>query len=379
MDPHARDNAGMARPIYLDHAATTPMRPEVFEAMHPFATDTFGNASGGHAVARSAKNALESARERVAAVLGCRPAEIVFTAGGTESDNLAIKGLAGHNGAHVVTTAIEHEAVSQAAHRCVDWGAQVEVVGVDARCRVDPDEVAEAVASNTVVVSVMYANNETGAIQPVRQVVEAVGGRVPVHTDAVQAFATCEVNVEELGVDLLSLSAHKFGGPKGVGLLYVRDGVGLAPILDGGGQELGRRSGTANVMGAVGMATAMELAVSERETLVPALEAIRHRFEQELTGVGERTIDTSAALASHAHLRIGGIRNETLLVRLDRAGVAASAGSSCASGAATVSPVLTAMGMTETSARECLRFSFGRGSTEDDAIRAAAIIRGAVA
>jgi cysteine desulfurase len=365
----------MASMIYLDHAATTPMRPEVWEAMAPYATDVFGNASGSHGVARRAKNALEEARERVAAVIGARPSEIVFTSGGTESDNLAIKGRAGCGGA-IVTTAVEHEAVLGAADHCARHGSPLVLVGVDRSGRVSPDEVAAAMSPNTGVVSVMAVNNETGVIQPVRGIADAVAGRAPVHTDAVQAFATMDLAVDDLGVDLLSLSGHKFGGPKGTGVLYVREGVGLEAVTHGGGQELGRRSGTSNVMGAVGLACAMELAAGDRQRVREVGGAARDAFVAVIldAGVGETTVDIDATITSHAHVRFPGVRNETLLIRLDRLGVAVSVGSACASGAATVSHVLTAMGVPPESARESLRFSFGWTSSVEDGTAAAGLV-----
>jgi cysteine desulfurase len=370
--------------VYLDHAATTPMRPEVWDAMAPFATDTFGNASGSHGVARRAKNAFEEARERAAAVIGCSPNEVVFTGGGTEADNLAIKGSALRGGlvpggsvpGGIVTSAVEHEAVLESVAFCARMGSPVTVVGVDSSGLVEPGAVAAAAESGTAIVSVMMANNETGVIQPIRQIVDGVDGRVPVHTDAVQAFATLDLGVDDLGVDLLSLSAHKFGGPKGVGLLYVRKGVALEPVLHGGGQELGRRSGTSNVMGAVGMALAMELAAADRSRLRSTAGEARTAFVDVLcrAGVAVPTVDPGQTLVSHAHLRFPGIRNETLLVRLDRSGVAVSVGSACASGAATVSHALTAMGVSPEAARESLRFSFGWTTAPDDGLEAGRIV-----
>ncbi|MDH5372432.1 MAG: cysteine desulfurase, partial [Acidimicrobiia bacterium] len=355
------------RMLYLDHAATTPMHPEVWEAMSPYVGEAFGNASGSHGVARQAKNALEAAREQVAALLGAQPLEIVFTGGGTEADNLAVQGaaLAGGRRGAVVTSAVEHEAVLETVAFLEELGCPVHLVGVDQFGFVDPLEVAAAVGPQTAVVSVMSANNETGVLQPVQEIaaaVKAVNPAVAVHTDAVQSFVSRDLNVDKLGVDMLSLAAHKFGGPKGVGLLYVRSGVGLEPVLHGGGQELGRRSGTHNVMGAVGMAKAMEVTVGDRMRFTTDVGSARGYFEEGLLKVIpdlEFNAPLEARLVQHSHVRIPGVRNETLLVRLDRSGLAVSAGSSCQSGAADVSHVLAAMGFDDERARECLRFSFG--------------------
>lgn len=366
--------------IYLDHAATSPLRPEARAAMEPFAGELFGNPSGSHGISRRAKNALEEAREQAAELLGCRPLEIVFTGGGTESDNLAVKGaaLAGGGRGGVVVSAVEHEAVLESARFLERMGSPLTVVPVDAEGRVDPDEVAGSVDGSTAVVSVMLANNETGVLQPVAEVaaaVHAVRPDVAVHTDAVQAFSAEEVRVDSLGVDLLTLAGHKFGGPKGVGILYVREGVPLEPVLHGGGQELGRRSGTHDVMEAVGMVAAMRAAAGDRARFRRDVEVARHGLEQGLAGIAYRTVSPDLTLVQHAHLHLPGIRNESLLVRLDRAGVAASAGSACSSGAATVSHVLTAMGVPVGRARESLRFSFGWTTRPGDGARAAEVVR----
>ncbi len=359
--------------IYLDHAATTPVRPQVREAMVPYLDEVFGNPSGSHEVSRRAKNAVEEARERAAGLLGCRPGEIVFTGGGTEADNLAVKGRALLGGGGVVTTAVEHEAVLEAARLCERLGSKLSVIDVDRRGIVDPERVAAAVDHDTVVVSVMGANNETGAIQPIAEVAAAVAGRAPLHVDAVQSFISQPYRVD--GIDLLTIASHKLGGPKGVGLLYVREGVALEPVIHGGGQELGRRSGTLNVAGIVGMVRAMEIVVADREDFVRRVGEARRVFERELAGVAERTLDPADTLVQHSHLRFPGGRNETLLVRLDQVGVAASAGSACASGATTVSHVLAAMGMDAAAARRHLRFSFGWTTTVDEAVEAARLVR----
>jgi cysteine desulfurase len=368
--------------MYLDHAATTPMRPGVWEAMEPYAHDAFANSSGSHRAARRAKNALEEARERAADLLGARPLEIVFTGGGTEADNLAVTGaaLAGEGRGGVVTSAVEHEAILESARFVSRFGSPVTVVGVDRWGLVDPAAIGEAVDEHTAVVSVMTANNETGVIEPVAEVAEAARSANPnvaVHTDAVQAFISEEVTVDLLRVDLLTLAAHKFGGPKGVGLLYVQDGIRLEPVLHGGGQELGRRSGTHNVMGAVGMVAAMEATVADRGRFRATVGAAREQFETSLREAFpdlEINAPYHSRLVQHAHVRIPGVHNETALVRLDQAGLAASAASACQSGAATVSHVLTAMGMSPDDARQCLRFSFGWPSVEDDGEAAAALV-----
>ena len=368
--------------LYLDHAATTPIRPPVWEEMSSLASRGWGNPTGFHAPAREAKNALEEAREKVAALLGCRPLEVVFTGGGTESDNLAIKGaaLAGGQPRGVVTSAVEHEAVLDTVRFLQKWSCPATIVGVDSDGLADPTEVAEAVTSETAVVSIMAVNNETGARQPVRKIAEAVRDRagtgVLIHTDAVQAFVSEEIRADDLGVDLMSLSAHKFGGPTGVGVLYVRDGTALEPVAHGGGQELGRRSGTQHVLGAVGMAAAMELTVSDRERFQREVSEARRRFESILSDqVPELEVTSSTTrTVQHSHLRFRGVANQTLLARLDRLGLAASAGSSCQSGAAQVSHVLTAMSIPDAEARSSVRFSFGWTTRPSDGEQAARIV-----
>lgn len=374
----------MTSMLYADHAATTPMRPGVAEAMAPWLGEEFGNPSGVHAVSRRAKNALEDSRERVAGALECRPTEVVFTSGGTEADNLAVKGvaLAGGRRGGLVSVATEHEAVLESARFLGRWGVPVRMVGVDALGRIDLEEVAAAVDYDTAVVSVMWANNETGVIHPVARIAELVKARHPgvvFHTDAVQAAVSEAVTAVD--VDLLALAGHKLGGPKGVGVLVVRDGTRLEPVLHGGGQELGRRSGTHNVAGAVGMAQALESAAKDRERFRADVGEARRRFETAVmsarAGV-EVNAPYDSRLEQHSHLRIPGIRNETVLIRLDSLGVAASAGSACQSGAASPSHVLSAMGMTPQTSRECLRFSFGWDTRPEDGDRLAAAVLQAV-
>ena len=368
--------------LYLDHAASSPLRSEAWEAMAPFRADDYGNPSGGHAVSRRAKNALEDARDLIAGLLNADPLEIVFTGGGTEADNLAVKGpaLFGAGRGGIVTTPIEHDAVLQSAAFAEVSGCALNVVKVDPDGLVDPAEVASHVTPGTAVVSVMMGNNETGVREPIEEVAHAVKAARPsvvFHTDAVQGYVSERVDVESLGVDMLSLTAHKFGGPKGVGLLYVRSGVRVEPLIHGGGQELGRRSGTHNVMAVVGMAAAMRALEDERETFRMRVAAERDAFEQTLAGLIPDVSFTGAGaprMVQTSHVRIPGIRNEVLLVRLDMAGVAASAASACQSGAASVSHVLEAMGMTPAGARECLRFSFGWSTPQGEGAEAARVV-----
>ncbi|MDE0171201.1 MAG: cysteine desulfurase family protein [bacterium] len=368
--------------LYLDHAASSPLRPQAWEAMAPFRDEDYGNPSGGHAVSRRAKNALEDARDLIAGLIGSDPLEIVFTGGGTEADNLAVKGaaLAGGEKSGVVTSTVEHDAVLASAGFVEGVGCPLALVKVDADGLVDPAEVASHVTPETAVVSVMMGNNETGVRQPIEQIADEIGAvssSVVFHSDAVQGYVSERIDLGSLGVDLLSLAAHKFGGPKGVGLLFVRSGTRLEPLIHGGGQELGRRSGTHNVMAVVGMAAAMAALESEREDFRPRVMAERNRFETTLASLVPDVAFTAAnapRMVQTSHVRIPGIRNEVLLVRLDAAGVAASAASACQSGAATVSHVLEAMGMTPAEARECLRFSFGWSTPEGEGAAAARLV-----
>ena len=354
--------------LYLDNAATTAVRPETREAMKPFLDADFGNPSGIHGVSRAAKNAIEAARERAAEILGAdHPLEIVFTGGGTEADNLAVVGaaLAGGRRRSIVTNAAEHDAVLQSASYAGRLGCAVTVLGVDGSGLVDPEAYADAVTEDTAVVSVMAANNEVGTVQDVPAVAAAVRDRNPrvaVHTDAVQAFISEDVTVPSTGADLIALSAHKFGGPKGVGLLRVPRGFELEPVIHGGGQELGMRSGTHNVAGIVGMVAAMEASVADRSAFRERVGEARDRFERHLRdrlGGIEVTAEHAPRLVQHSHIRIKGVAAETLLIRLDHAGIAAAAGSACHSGALEISHVLDAMGFDEAGAGESVRFTFG--------------------
>lgn len=370
--------------LYLDHAASSPLRPEVWAAMEPFRYDVYGNPSGSHGISRRAKNALEDSRDLAASLINADPGEIVFTGGGSEADNLAIQGRAfsgGRRGA-IITSPAEHDAVLGSAEHCRSFGSAVTLAKVTAEGLVDPAEVTSHVAPDTAVVSIMMGNNETGVRMPVEEVAAAVKDAHPgvvVHTDAVQGYVSERVDVDALGVELLSLAAHKFGGPKGVGLLYVRSGTSLAPLVHGGGQELGRRSGTHNVMAIAGMAAAMAALEEERAAFRARVKRERDAFETTLAGLIPDLVVTGAGaprMVQTSHVRIPGVRNEMLLVRLDRAGLAASAASACQSGAATVSHVLEAMGMSPARARECLRFSFGWSTAEGEGARAARLVAG---
>jgi cysteine desulfurase len=373
--------------LYLDHAATTVMRPEARAAMAPYLESAFGNPSGVHSVSRTAKNAMEAAREEAAEILGAEhPLEIVFTGGGTEANNLAIVGraLAGGGRGGVVTNAAEHDAVLQSADFAARLGCKQVVVGVDAQGLAYPDEYAAATSVETAVASVMAGNNEVGTIQPVAEIaaaVRAVNPDVAVHTDAVQAFVSEPVTVASTAADLITLSAHKFGGPKGVGLLRVPRGMDLEPVVHGGGQELGMRSGTHNVAGIVGMVAAMKAVVADRDAFRSRVGEARDRFEKALVahvpGV-EVNGALKRRLVQHSHVWIPGVPSETLLIRLDQDGIAAAAGSACHSGAVEVSHVLAAMGFDEARAAESVRFTFGwvndAKDGEDAARRIAAVV-----
>ncbi|VAW05344.1 Cysteine desulfurase [hydrothermal vent metagenome] len=368
----------IAAMLYLDHAATTVMRAEVRDAMAPFLDDVYGNPSGIHGISRRVKNAIEEAREEIAGILGAtRPLEIVFTAGGTEADNLAVAGMVfgPDRRSKTVTVATEHEAVLETVGFLHRLGHAVDIVGVDALGRVDLDGLAGVIDTDTAVVSVMAANNETGVIHPIAAISEtAHAAGAVMHTDAVQAFISEEVTVAATGADLISLAAHKFGGPMGVGLLYVRNGVVLEPVLHGGGQELGRRSGTLNAAGIVGLATAMRSTVDDRENFRHRVGDARDAFEDVLIEAFpdiRRNAPTDTRLVQHAHLRIPGVRAETLLIRLDQNGLAAAAGSACQSGALDMSHVLQAMGMAGAEADECVRFTFGWVNSKADGLEAA--------
>ena len=366
--------------VYLDHAATSPVRPEAAAAMLPWLTERFGNPSGSHAVAREARRAIDEARDAMAGILGFPPGGVIFTGGGTEADNLAVAGSS--RSGIIVTTAIEHEAVLRAA---AATGAEVRQAPVDADGVVDLDAFEALLNGDVTLVSVMLVNNEVGAIQPLDAVAAAVrrrARRASVHTDAVQALVWLDLRTAAAPADLLSLSAHKFGGPQGVGVLAVRDHVELRPVLHGGGQERDRRSGTHNVAGIVGMAAAAVAADADRAVAVAAVAPLRDRLVDGLLAAVPGAAETGARarkVAGTAHLRFEGVESEALLVLLDDAGICASSGSACASGAMEPSHVLLAMGCDERSALGSLRLTLGPTTTGADVDAALAAIPPAVA
>jgi cysteine desulfurase len=367
-------------PAYLDHAASTPMRPEAVAAMTPYLQERFANSSGSHAAARQARQAVDEARDVVAEALGCRPGEVVFTGSGTEADNHAVLGAVRRHGGRAVGTAVEHHAV---LHPVEHVGGRI--VAVDGHGRIDLDALAAALDPDVTVVSVMLANNEVGTVQPLAEVAELVRARAPraiLHTDAVQAFAWLDVVADAAGADCISVSAHKFGGPKGVGALVVRGITTLEPLLFGGGQERDRRSGTHNVAGIAAMAAAARATVDERAPTIATVSAQRDRLVDGLLAAVPDVVETvprPLKVAGSAHVCIEGIESEALLFLLERGGVYASVASSCASGAIEPSHVLAAMGVPKELAVGALRLSFGYASSDADVDLALDVIPDAVA
>ncbi|MHB1502211.1 MAG: cysteine desulfurase family protein [Candidatus Dormibacteria bacterium] len=370
------------RVIYLDHAATTPVRAEVREAMGASLGWVFGNPSSAHQAGRAARSLVDEARDRLAGVLGCRAREIIFTGGGSEADNLALRGVAAARPGkgHLIVSAVEHEAVLETARALQAQGFEVTELPVDTQGLVDPTALRDALREDTFLVSVMLANNEVGTIQPIRELVEVVRGNSAAlfHTDATQALGKLSLRVEELGVDLLTVSAHKAYGPKGVGALFARHGVSLEAQVTGGGQERTRRSGTENVPGIVGLGIAAELAEREREAEMGRLRKLSAALTEEILALVPDARPTGARaplrLATFCTMAFPHVEGELLLLRLDRAGVCASAGSACASGSLAPSHVLLAMGLDPELAAGHLRLTMGRGTTPDEVEQAAAIV-----
>lgn len=372
--------------IYLDHAATTPLRPEALEAMLPYLTDRFGNPSSPHAFGRVARAALDEARERLAARLNAEPRELVFTSGGTEANNLALKGAAWAGkarGNQILASAIEHHSVGHTLAYLEKFGFEIVTLGVDRYGRVDPDELEARLGERTILVSVMLANNEVGTIEPIAEIARRVHARrgILLHVDAVAAAPHLPIDVRALDVDLLTLSAHKFEGPKGAGLCFVRRGVHILAQQQGGTQERYRRAGTEDVAAIVGMAVAYDLACAEREAVGPRLRRAGERLARALAaepGV-ERTGHPTDRLPGLVSIVVPGLDGAELVVALDLAGIAVSTGSACTTGSTEPSHVLAAMGYPADEARGALRISLGRTTTDAEIEQAAAEIRAAIA
>jgi cysteine desulfurase len=371
--------------VYLDYNATTPVEPEVLDAMLPYFSGEFGNAASIHTPGQKARAAVETAREQVAALIGARAPEVVFTSGGTESDNHAIFGIieaAGRHDKHVVTTLIEHEAVLNACQALEKRGARVTYLAVDRVGLLDLDELRHAIQPDTVLITIMHANNELGTVQPLEEI-----GRIAkeqdiyFHTDAVQSAGKVPIDVNKLGVDLLSLSAHKFYGPKGIGALYIRSGTRLSQLLYGGHHQRGFRPGTENVAGIVGLGKAAEIARTSLADDARRVSALRDKLQQGLLhSVPQSRVNGSASLRTPntTNLVFPGIEGEALLIALDLNGLACSTGAACSSGAVEPSHVLTGIGLPPEDARASLRFSLGRHTTEEEIEFALRVVPAAV-
>jgi cysteine desulfurase len=358
------------RRVYLDNNATTPVLPEILEAMQPYFGEHFGNASSIHHHGQETRAAIERSRELVAALLGCRASEIVFTGGGTEADNLAVFGLA-KPGDHIITSTIEHHAVLNTCKHLESEGYEVTYVPVDGRCQVDPDDVRRALRKNTKLITVMMANNETGVLQPVQEIARiASEADVYFHTDAVQAAGKVAVNVKQIGCDLLSISGHKMHAPQGIGALYVAKGTRLEPMLYGGRHERSRRAGTENVPGIVGLGKAAELAKQalqrgDTEKTAAMRDRVESKILKEVEAVGING-EHAPRVPNTANIYFDYIDGEALIIALDLKGLAVSTGAACSSGAMEPSHVLTAMGLRPDRARASIRFSLGKQNTPED-------------
>ena len=370
----------------MDHNATTPTDPRVVEAMLPYFSGSFGNPSSPYDLARATRIAVEDARETVASAIGCKSREIVFTSGGTESDNTALKGVAFANldrRGHIVTTSIEHHAVLHTAAYLRDrFAFDVTFVGVDGTGMVNPAEVADALRDDTILVSVMMANNEVGTVQPIREIAAASRARdVVVHTDAVQAVGKLPIDVADLGVDLLSMSSHKIYGPKGAGFLYVRRGVSFDPLSHGGSHEWSIRAGTENVPGIVGLAAALKLAVDAMPEESPRLTNLTRKLEKGiLERVPEVTINghPTERLPGTLNVAVHYVEGESVVLAMDMEGIAVSTGSACTTDSAEPSHVLSAMGVASNIAQGSVRFGLGRSTTDDDVDRVLDVFPGIV-
>lgn len=362
------------RRVYLDNNATTRLRPEAFEAMTPYMTDQFGNPSSAHHLGRAARAKISDARDIIASAIGADPSEIFFTSGGTEADNLAIKGHAWADrkasGSHIITSSIEHPAVLEVCKYLSKNGYEQTVVPVDAKAMVAPEAVRKAIRDNTTLVTIMHGNNEVGTIQPIAEITKIAKEKgIAVHTDAVQTFMKIPLNVDDLGVDLLSLSSHKVNGPKGVGVLYIRKGTKMHPLAHGGHHERGLRAGTENVAGIIGFAKSVEIGIAEMDANRAHIKKLRDELERRILSEIPHT-----ELNGHVEKRLPGtvnisfkcIEGEALLINMDMCGMAISTGSACSSGSLDPSHVLMAMGIPHEVIHGSLRFSFGHENTMGD-------------
>ncbi|MHA1578564.1 MAG: cysteine desulfurase NifS [Candidatus Freyarchaeota archaeon] len=357
--------------VYMDHAATTYVDPEVIQAMLPYFSERFGNASSLHSFGREAKEALEHSREVVAKALGASPDEIYFTSGGTESDNLAIKGAmwANRDKSHVITSLIEHHAVLETCSSLEEQGLDVTYLPVDRYGLVSLNHLEDAITEKTGLITIMHANNEIGTIEPIKEIGKiARENDVYLHTDAVQTFGKIPTDVNKLNVDLLSISGHKIYGPKGVGVLYVREDVRIEPVQHGGGHERGVRSGTENVPGIVGLAKAVEISQRELGKEAERLKRLRDRLIKGVLEIEDSWLNghPTSRLPNNANFGFAGVEGESLILRLDAKGVAASTGSACSTGSGAPSHVLTAIGLTPEQASGSLRLTLGKRNTEED-------------
>ncbi len=371
--------------IYLDYAATTPAAPEVVAAMLPYFGDIFGNPSSIYFCGQEAKKALEQAREKVSQLIGSHEDEIVFTSGGTEADNFAIKGVAfakREKGNHIITSCVEHHAVIETCRFLENNGYQVTYLRVDKHGLVDPDDVKKAITPKTILISIMHANNEVGTIQPIAKIGQvAKDSGIYFHTDAVQTTGHIPINVGQLNVDLLSISAHKLYGPKGIGALYLKKGTKITPFIHGGEQEDGRRAGTENVPGAVGFGRAAEMARGEMEQEAIRLTLLRDKL---INGLQENITELHLnghprqRLPNNVNVSIAFVEGEAILVNLDLEGICASTGSACSSASNEPSHVLIGMGLPPEQARGLLRFTSGKWTTDDDIERVLEVLPGIV-
>ena len=378
--------------IYMDHAATTPMDSVVLSAMLPYFSDIFANPSSIYALAQESRKVVDDSRQKIASLLGARRSEIMFTSGGTESDNAALRGVASalqSTGKHIITSQIEHHAVLHTCNQLEQLGYEISYLPVDQNGIINPTSVVNAIREDTILVSIMMANNEIGTIQPIEQICCLVkdeakrrGTNIIFHTDAVQAAGFLDFNVKKLGVDLLSLSAHKFYGPKGVGALYIRRGTPFETQLSGGGQERGRRSGTENVAAIVGMAKALEISIENREQTNLHCIKLRDKLIKDvmsnIKGVNLNGDDT-LRLPNNVNFSFSGVEGEPLLLGLDFAGICVSSGSACSSGSLEPSHVLTSLGLTDEQAQGSLRITLGRENTVEEVEKIVEVLVGLVA